>query len=125
MLVGVLDGKVVAVQGDRHAPVNKGLLCVKGYHAGAALYGNYRLTQPLIRKGGQLQPASWEEAIDLIKKNYRRSAKFAFYGSGQWTIPEGYAALKFVKAGLRTNQIDPNARLCGQCRIGIYDDFWR
>ncbi len=113
VLVGVLDGKVVAVQGDRHAPVNKGLLCVKGYHAGAALYGNDRLTQPLIRKGGQLQPASWEEAIDLIAQRIIEDpAKFAFYGSGQWTIPEGYAALKFVKAGLRTNQIDPNARLC-------------
>jgi nitrate reductase NapA len=39
-------------------------------------------------------------------------AGFAFYGSGQWTIPEGYAAQKFIKAGLANNQIDPNARLC-------------
>lgn len=112
-LVGVLDGQVVAVQGDRHAPVNKGLLCVKGYHAGAALYGKDRLTQPLIRKDGQWQSASWEEAIDLVaQKIMADPAKFAFYGSGQWTIPEGYAAVKFVKAGLKTNQIDPNARLC-------------
>ena len=37
---------------------------------------------------------------------------FAIYGSGQWTIPEGYAALKFMKGGLGSNQIDPNARLC-------------
>ena len=113
VLVGVLDGKVVAVQGDREAPVNKGLLCVKGYHAGAALYGKDRLTQPLIRKNGQLQSASWEEAIDLIaQKIMEDPVKFAVYGSGQWTIPEGYAALKFVKGGLRHNQIDPNARLC-------------
>lgn len=113
VLVGVRDGRVVAVQGDRQAPVNKGLLCVKGYHAGAALYGKDRLTQPLIRKSGQLQPASWEEAIDLIARRIIEDpAKFAFYGSGQWTIAEGYAALKFVKAGLRSNQIDPNARLC-------------
>src|SRR3989338_7311115 len=64
--VGVRDGRVVAVQGDREAAVNKGLLCVKGYHAGAALYGDDRLTNPLIRKNGRLQRASWEKAIDLI-----------------------------------------------------------
>ena len=40
------------------------------------------------------------------------SAGVAFYGSGQWTIPEGYAAQKFMKAGLSNNHIDPNARLC-------------
>ncbi|OGX31056.1 MAG: nitrate reductase [Omnitrophica WOR_2 bacterium RIFCSPHIGHO2_01_FULL_48_9] len=112
-LVGVRDGKVVAVQGDRQAPVNKGLLCVKGYHAGAALYGKDRLTHPLIRKNGQLQRASWEEAIDLIAgKIAKDSKRFAVYGSGQWTITEGYTAMKFLKGGLRHNHIDPNARLC-------------
>jgi nitrate reductase NapA len=38
--------------------------------------------------------------------------RFAFYGSGQWTIPEGYLAMKFVKGGLSSNHLDPNARLC-------------
>jgi hypothetical protein len=41
-----------------------------------------------------------------------RPKGFAFYGSGQWTIPEGYAANKFMKAGLGNNHIDGNARLC-------------
>jgi nitrate reductase NapA len=113
VLVGVRDGKVVAVQGDRQAPVNKGLLCVKGYHAGAALYGKDRLKHPLIRRGGRLEPASWEEAVDLIAEKIMADPKrFAIYGSGQWTIPEGYTALKFVKGGLGSNEIDPNARLC-------------
>jgi nitrate reductase NapA len=113
VLVGVRDGKVVAVQGDRQSPVNKGLLCVKGYHAGAALYGQDRLTYPLIRKNGELQKATWEEAIGLIANKIMDDPKrFAVYGSGQWTIPEGYMALKFIKGGLGTNEIDPNARLC-------------
>ena len=38
--------------------------------------------------------------------------RFAVYGSGQWTIPEGYAAQKLMKGGLSNNHIDPNARLC-------------
>ncbi len=111
--VGVKEGKVVAIAGDRQAPVNKGLLCVKGYHVGLALYGQDRLTTPMLRRGGKLEPITWDEAIEIVAKRVMQSGpRFAVYGSGQWTIPEGYAALKFVKAGLSSNQIDPNARLC-------------
>ncbi|MBI2422369.1 MAG: molybdopterin-dependent oxidoreductase [Candidatus Hydrogenedentes bacterium] len=113
VLVGVSGGRVVAIQGDPESPVNKGLLCAKGYHVGAILYGEDRLTQPMIRKGGKLQPASWDEAIELIADRFMADPKrFAFYGSGQWTIVEGFQALKFMKAGLGSNHIDPNARLC-------------
>ena len=111
--VGVKDGKVVAIQGDQLADVNKGLLCVKGYHVGLALYGKDRLTTPLLRKNGKLEPISWEEAIAVVAKRVMAAPeKFAIYGSGQWTIPEGYAANKLMKAGLSNNHIDPNARLC-------------
>ena len=111
--VGVDQGKVVAIAGDKHADVNRGLLCVKGYHVGAALYGNDRLTQPLLKQDGDWVAISWTEAIEIIARRiYRAPDKFAFYGSGQWTIPEGYAAQKLMKAGLGNNHIDPNARLC-------------
>jgi nitrate reductase NapA len=111
--VGVRAGRVVAIAGDRKAAVNRGLLCVKGYHVGLALYGKDRLTKPLLRKGNAQLPISWPEAIDIIAQRVMRNTKgFAMYGSGQWTIPEGYAALKFMKGGLGSNQIDPNARLC-------------
>jgi nitrate reductase (cytochrome) len=111
--VGVLEGKVVAIAGDQHAAVNKGLLCVKGYHVGLALYGKDRLTRPLLRKNGKLEPITWKEAIEVIaQRAMTNPAGFAIYGSGQWTIPEGYAANKIVKAGIGNNQIDPNARLC-------------
>ena len=137
--VGSKDGRVVAVAGDPDAEVNKGLLCVKGYHVGLALYGKDRLTQPLLRKNGTLVPISWDEALDLVAdKILANPAGFAMYGSGQWTIPEGYAAQKLVKAGLATNQIDPNARLCMSSAVtgflstygvdepaGCYDDLDR
>ncbi|MCU0706508.1 MAG: molybdopterin-dependent oxidoreductase, partial [Fimbriiglobus sp.] len=111
--VGVKDGKVVAVSGDRLAEVNKGLLCVKGYHVGHILYGPDRLTTPQLRKNGKLEPITWDEAIEVIAKRIAVApSKFAFYGSGQWTVPEGYAANKFMKGGLSNNHIDPNARLC-------------
>ncbi|MBZ0266909.1 molybdopterin-dependent oxidoreductase, partial [bacterium] len=113
VMVGVQDGRVVSIAGDQDAEVNKGLLCVKGYHVGLALYGKDRLTQPQIRRNGRLVPISWDEAIDVIARRIMAAPeRFAFYGSGQWTIPEGYAAQKFMKGGLVNNHIDPNARLC-------------
>lgn len=111
--VGVKDGRVVSIAGDEKAEVNKGLCCVKGYHVGLILYGRDRLTTPLLRQGDRHVPISWEKAIDIIAQRIMGSPeKFAFYGSGQWTIPEGYIAQKFMKGGLSNNHIDPNARLC-------------
>ncbi len=111
--VGVKDGRVVAIQGDPLADVNKGLLCMKGYHVGGILYGRDRLTTPQLRRNGRLEAISWEEAIDVIARRIMAKPEgFAFYGSGQWTIPEGYAAQKLMKAGLSNNHIEPNARLC-------------
>ena len=121
VMVGVKDGRIVAVTGDRQAEVNKGLLCVKGYHAGMILYGNDRLKTPLLRKNGQLEPVSWEEALNVVAQRIHAAPdRFAFYGSGQWTIPEGYAANKFIKGGLSNNHIDPNARLCMSSAVTGY-----
>ena len=137
--VGVQEGRVVAVAGDRNAEVNKGLLCVKGYHVGAALYGKDRLTKPLLRRGktDKYEEITWDRALDIIANRIEADPRrFAFYGSGQWTIPEGYAAQKFMKGGLSNNHIDPNARLCMSSAVtgflatygvdepaGCYDDL--
>ena len=142
--VGVFQNKVMAVRGDQASPVNKGLLCVKGYHLPAMLYGKDRLTHPLKRResGQGFDEISWDEAIDLIATRYRQTLDdqgpeaVAVYGSGQWTVFDGYAALKWVKAGLRSNNIDPNARLCMASAVmgfmtqfqsdepmGCYEDF--
>ncbi|TNF22381.1 MAG: twin-arginine translocation signal domain-containing protein [Deltaproteobacteria bacterium] len=137
--VGVKDGRVVSVTGDRQAAVNKGLLCAKGYHVAGILYGKDRLTQPLLRKHGELVPITWNEALDVIAERIEAAPdRFAFYGSGQWTIPEGYAAQKLMKGGLGSNHIDPNARLCMASAVtgfigtygvdepaGCYDDLDR
>ncbi len=117
--VGVVDDRVVAVRGDELSPVNRGLLCAKGYGLAEVLYGEDRLTQPMIRNAtGTLVPATWDEALDLIATRWtdliatHGRDSVAMFGSGQWTIPDGYAALKFMKGGLRTNNLEPNARFC-------------
>jgi nitrate reductase (cytochrome) len=124
VLVGVKDGKVIATKGDPDNRSSKGLNCIKGFYVGKILFGEDRLTKPLIRedksKKGTMEgfrEASWEEALDLIAKklleNYQKDPKsIAFWGSGQQTIADGYASVKLWKAGLLNNNIDPNARLC-------------
>ena len=111
--VGVKDGKIVAIAGHPDAAVNKGLLCVKGYHVGGILYGKDRLTDPMLRRNGVIEKISWEEAIDICAQRIMKNPEgFGFYTSGQSTIPEGYAATKFMKGGLSNNHTEPNARLC-------------
>ena len=118
VLVGVKDGRIVATKGDPQAPVNKGLNCIKGYFLSKILYGKDRLTKPLIRKGDKMVEASWDEAMSLIASKFKESIakhgpdSVAIYGSGQWTVFEGYAASKLFKGGIGTNNIEPNARLC-------------
>ncbi len=125
VLVGTKDGKVVATQGDPDAPVNRGLNCIKGYFLSKIMYGQDRLTTPMLRKSGgvydkngEFEPVSWDEAFDVMAEKWKASLKekgptaVSIFGSGQWTVWEGYAAAKFMKAGLRSNNIDPNARHC-------------
>ena len=119
VMVGVEQGRVVAVRGDDASPVNRGLLCVKGYHLPGLLYGADRLLYPQRRQpDGSFARISWDEALDLIATRFGDTLKqhgpdaVAMYGSGQWTVFDGYAALKWVKGGLRSNNLEPNARLC-------------
>ncbi|KAA0892056.1 molybdopterin-dependent oxidoreductase [Oryzomonas rubra] len=118
VLVGVKNGRIVATKGDPQAPVNRGLNCIKGYFLSKVLYGTDRLTKPLIRKGDTMVEASWDEAMTLIASKFKEAIakhgpdSVAMYGSGQWTVFEGYAASKLFKGGIGTNNIEPNARLC-------------
>ncbi|MGF1682939.1 nitrate reductase catalytic subunit NapA [Photobacterium minamisatsumaniensis] len=123
--VGVKDGKVVATHGDIKSPVNRGLNCVKGYFLSKIMYGDDRLMQPLLRmkdgkydKEGDFTAISWDQAFDIMAEKWKAALKdkgpegIGMFGSGQWTIYEGYAASKLMKAGFRSNNIEPNARHC-------------
>ena len=123
--VAVKDGRVVATHGDINAEVNRGINCVKGYFLSKIMYGEDRLTRPLLRmkngqydKNGEFQPVSWDRAFDVMAQQFKKALKekgptsVGMFGSGQWTIWEGYAAVKLMKAGFRSNNLDPNARHC-------------
>ncbi|MCL1113466.1 nitrate reductase catalytic subunit NapA [Shewanella basaltis] len=131
VLVGTKNGKVVATKGDPESPVNKGLNCIKGYFLSKIMYGKDRLTSPLLRmkngkydKEGEFTPVSWDVALDTMAEKWKASiakkgpTSVGMFGSGQWTIWEGYAAAKLHKAGFLTNNIDPNARHCMASAVG-------
>ncbi|MDH3394391.1 MAG: molybdopterin-dependent oxidoreductase, partial [Desulfobulbaceae bacterium] len=118
VLVGVSGNRAVAVKGDPQCSVNKGLCCVKGYHSVQALYGKDRLTKAKIRKGNKMVEVPIKEALDLVASKMQETIKkhgkdsVAMYGSGQWTIPDGYVASKLFKGCIGTNNVEANARLC-------------
>ena len=125
VLVGTQDGRVVATQGDPEAPVNRGLNCIKGYFLSKIMYGADRVKTPMLRmkdgkfdKNGEFTPITWKQAFDIMEEKTRETLKnkgpngLAMFGSGQWTVWDGIAAAKLMKAGFRTNNIDPNARHC-------------
>lgn len=137
IMMATKDGRVVAVKGDPEAPVNKGLNCIKGYFNAKILYGKDRLTKPLLRmkngkfhKQGKFVPVSWDRAFDEMEKQVKKILKkqgpagISLFASGQYTIDEGYAAVKLMKAGLRSNNIDPNARHCmASAVVAFYQVF--
>ena len=142
LLVGTRDGRARAVKGDPDSPVNRGLCCVKGYHSILALYGGDRLTTALVRRNGRLESVPMAEALDLVATKIRETVtahgkdSVAIYGSGQWTIPDGYVASKLFRAGIGTNNVEANARLCMSSAVtgfmttfgldepmGCYDDI--
>ncbi|MDH5750200.1 MAG: nitrate reductase catalytic subunit NapA, partial [Rhodospirillales bacterium] len=133
VLIGTKGGRVVATQGDPDAPVNRGLNCIKGYFLSKIMYGKDRLTKPLLRKtngkydkNGTFTEVSWTEAFDVMAEKWKEALKkkgptsVGMFGSGQWTVWEGYAASKFLKAGLRSNNLDPNARHCMASAVGAF-----
>ena len=126
IMIATKDDRIVAVKGDPAAPVNRGLNCIKGYFNAKIMYGEDRLTKPMLRvnaagefdKNGKFKEVSWEQAFDVMAAKFKQyygemgPTGIGVFGSGQYTVQEGYAMVKLVKGGLRSNNIDPNARHC-------------
>ncbi|GAB3390918.1 molybdopterin oxidoreductase family protein [Amycolatopsis echigonensis] len=102
----------------RNFPVNAGGLCQKGWTAGALLKSGARLTSPLLRRDGELQPVSWGEALDFVADQLLASRRehgadsVAVFGGGGLTNEKAYLLGKFARVALGTSQIDYNGRFC-------------
>jgi ferredoxin-nitrate reductase len=118
MDIGVKDGRIVGVRGRAVDAVNHGRLGPKGLHGWVANNSKDRLTKPLIRKKGNLEEATWDEAMELIVQKSKAIIEkdtglgIGFYTSGQLFLEEYYTLAVIGKAGIGTPHMDGNTRLC-------------
>jgi len=116
--VRVRDDRIQGIQGVEQAAVNRGHSCVKGRFAFEFHCHPDRLTQPLIRRDGQLQPATWDQALDYCARRFQeikdRHGPDALAGisSARCTNEENYLMQKFFRVVIGTNNIDGCARVC-------------
>ena len=116
--IGVREGRIVGVRGRAVDRVNHGRLGPKGLHGWMANHSSERLTRPLVRRNGRLEEASWDEAMDMIVRRTKEvrdqytSGAIGIYNTGQLFLEEYYTLSIIAHAGLGTNNMDGNTRLC-------------
>lgn len=115
--LNVKDGRVIGITSAADAEVNGRALCAKGRFGYRFIHHPDRLTQPLVRKNGELVPVSWEEALQCAAQGLARvrdsygSDALAVLSSARCTNEENYLVQKFTRAVLGTNNVDHCARL--------------
>ncbi len=116
--VTVVNKKVKSIQAPYNAEVNEGHTCLKGRFAFSFYNHPDRLRTPLIRKDGELVPATWDEAYEYIAsrlttiKNEYGPDYIGGISSARCTNEENYLMQKFIRAVIGTNNIDSCARVC-------------
>jgi formate dehydrogenase alpha subunit len=118
LVLGVADGRVTDVRPCAGHPVSRGRLCVKGWNADKFLASPERLTQPLLRRGTRLEPVAWDvalaAAVEALTSARREAGPDAVgvIASARATNEDNFAAMKFARAVLGTNNVDHCARVC-------------
>ena len=126
MLVGVRDGRAVAVRGDPNHPVNAGLLCPKGLSEHHTIETDNRARVPLLRRDGPLMPVTWDDALGTMAARFRDvqdrfgRESIAVISTGQLVTEEFYALGKLVQLGLGTRHYDGNTTLCMSTAVAGY-----
>jgi formate dehydrogenase major subunit len=111
--ISVSGNNITQVRG-LNGPSNEGRLCVKGRFGFDYISHKERLTTPLIRENGVLKKASWDEALSLIASKFSsyNPKQLAGFGSAKGSNEEAYLFQKFMRAVLKTNNVDHCTRLC-------------
>src|SRR3954454_4773717 len=116
--LAVQDGRIVGVRGRAEDRVNRGRLGPKDLYGWQATQSPDRLTQPLLRVKGDLEPVDWDTAMNAIVERSRTlletqgPGSIGFYTSGQLFLEEYYTLAIIARAGIGTNHLDGNTRLC-------------
>jgi len=114
----VKDNNVLWIEGRDTGTLNNGWLCVKGRFGYKFINHPDRLKKPLIKVNGKFKETNWDEAIDLVIKEFTKIKNkygpdaFGILSSAKCTNEENYLMQKFARVVLGTNNIDHCARLC-------------
>jgi len=117
ILLKVKGNTLMEVSSEPGLAPNYGALCVKGRFGHKFVQHRDRLTRPLIRRGGQLVPTTWEEALNEIAKRFfdlkamYGADSIAGFSCARATNEENYLMQKFMRTAIGTNNIDHCARL--------------
>jgi formate dehydrogenase alpha subunit len=112
------NGKLVRSNGVEGISPNDGRLCIKGRFGYDFVHHPERLTKPLIKRHGEFQEASWEEALELIASKFNHIREhfgpdaLAGYSSAKCTNEDNYIFQKFIRIAFGTNNVDYCTRLC-------------
>lgn len=110
--------EIATVRPSWSSPVNRGHACVKGRFAHGWVRADDRLTAPLIRRDGELRPATWEQALAFVAAGLTRVRErhgpdaIALVSSARCTNEENYLAQKLARAVIGTNNVDNCSRIC-------------
>jgi len=126
----VVDNEIVGLIPCKTDEISEGKLCIKGRNAHKFVYHNERLKTPLIKRNGRFEPASWQEALDIVSQKLNESKQrfgpdsIAFLSSAKCTNEENFLLMKFARAVIGTNNIDHCARLCHSPTVaGLMSSF--
>jgi NADH-quinone oxidoreductase subunit G len=108
----VRDERVERVLARENTEVDDGWLCDKGRFAYQAIHADQRVTQPLVRDGGELRPVSWERALDEAAAGLQRArGRVAALAGEASTSEEGLLLARLLREGLGSGHVDTLAAL--------------
>lgn len=117
VILDVKRNKVVRITSKEGLGVNDGKLCAKGRFGYDFINSKSRLKYPLVKKNGVFVSVMWDEALDIVAKNFKEitekygSDKIGGIGSNRVTNEESYLFQKFMRAVLKTNNVDSHLRI--------------
>ena len=106
--VGLKHGKILTTRPSPKGAVNEGQACVKGRFAvGEIVHNSKRILSPMVRKGEELVPVSWDEALDYASSRLKDVSpdELAFLVSPHMTIEDHFLLYKFAREGLKAEQV--------------------
>lgn len=126
LTLGIREGKILRSRGKEDNGVSEGNLCGRGRFGFDYIYSENRLKTPLIRKNGELVPASWDEALGYIADGLKSisdqhgPSSIGAIGSHRCTNEDNYMLQKFIRNVLGSNNIDSSAAF----GYGLVEKAW-